>query len=200
MRRRPRFCSTSSMSCGIWARLWIRFARAKMGGLRVATGATSGPEIHFAVAQGEPHARRQEGIEDVVFGQQAAQHGLCPQGELWPVMELRTRGLGAALLRETGGQASSGSGSSPYGKFAAMIDRHWDGIAAYCRLENKVLCSALSKGSTTRSGSSSGAPTACATRTTTAQNPPPACCRSYSRGTPDPLSGRRSASRRLLDH
>ena len=27
----------------------------------------------------------------------------------------------------------------PYEKFAAMIDRHWDGIAAYCRPENKVL-------------------------------------------------------------
>ena len=25
-----------------------------------------------------------------------------------------------------------------YEKFAAMIDRHWDGIAAYCRTENKV--------------------------------------------------------------
>jgi transposase len=27
---------------------------------------------------------------------------------------------------------------APYEKFAAMIDRHWDGIAAYCRPENKV--------------------------------------------------------------
>jgi transposase len=26
----------------------------------------------------------------------------------------------------------------PYEKFAEMIDRHWDGIAAYCRRENKV--------------------------------------------------------------
>ena len=26
----------------------------------------------------------------------------------------------------------------PYEKFATMIDRHWDGIAAYCRTENKV--------------------------------------------------------------
>src|SRR5262249_61852878 len=26
----------------------------------------------------------------------------------------------------------------PYEKFAAMIDWHWDGIAAYCRPENKV--------------------------------------------------------------
>ncbi len=27
---------------------------------------------------------------------------------------------------------------APYEKFAAMIDRHWNGIAAYCRPENKV--------------------------------------------------------------
>ena len=27
---------------------------------------------------------------------------------------------------------------TPYQKFAAMIDRHWDGIAAYCQPENKV--------------------------------------------------------------
>ena len=27
----------------------------------------------------------------------------------------------------------------PYEKFAAMIDRHWDGITAYCRPENKVV-------------------------------------------------------------
>jgi transposase len=26
----------------------------------------------------------------------------------------------------------------PYERFAAMIDRHWDGIASYCRPENKV--------------------------------------------------------------
>jgi transposase len=26
----------------------------------------------------------------------------------------------------------------PYEKFAVMIERHWDGIAAYCRPENKV--------------------------------------------------------------
>ena len=27
---------------------------------------------------------------------------------------------------------------TPYEQFADMIDRHWDGIAAYCRPENKV--------------------------------------------------------------
>ena len=27
---------------------------------------------------------------------------------------------------------------APYEKFAEMIDRHWNGIAAYCKPENKV--------------------------------------------------------------
>src|SRR4051812_41575900 len=47
-----------------------------------------GSEIHTAVAQGEPHAGRQEGVENVVGREQAAQHGLCTQGELRPIVEL----------------------------------------------------------------------------------------------------------------
>ena len=39
----------------------------------------------------------------------------------------------------------------PYEKFAAMIDRHWDGIAAYCQPENKVSLGFV-ENSTTRSG------------------------------------------------
>src|ERR1700687_2859418 len=45
---------------------------------------------------------------------------------------------GPGASSRTGAPASSGSGLSPYEKFAEMIDRHWDGIAAYCRPENKV--------------------------------------------------------------
>ena len=30
------------------------------------------------------------------------------------------------------------NGNSPYEKFAEMIERHWDGIAAFCKSENKV--------------------------------------------------------------
>src|SRR5262249_58391666 len=62
-----------------------------------------GSEIHLAVAQGESYARRQTGAKDIAFGQQAAQHGLCSQGEFWPAVELRTRRLGAAVLRELAG-------------------------------------------------------------------------------------------------
>ena len=51
----------------------------------------------------------------------------------------------------------------PYEKFAEMIERHWDGIAAYAS-RNTRSPSASSKASTTKSASSSAAPTACATK------------------------------------
>ena len=41
----------------------------------------------------------------------------------------------------------------PYEKFAEMIDRHWDGIAAYCRLENKVSLGFVSAHSASQSTS-----------------------------------------------
>jgi transposase len=44
---------------------------------------------------------------------------------------------GRGASSRTGGQAKW-QRLKPYEKFAEMIDRHWDGIAAYCRLENKV--------------------------------------------------------------
>ena len=55
----------------------------------------------------------------------------------------------------------------PYEKFAAMIDRHWDGIAAYANQRTKS-GSASSKASTTKSGSFNDAPTVCATKSTCA--------------------------------
>ena len=51
----------------------------------------------------------------------------------------------------------------PYEKFAAMIDRHWDGIAAYCRPENKVSLGFV-EGLNNKIRVIHGAPTACATR------------------------------------
>ena len=137
MHRRPRFCSTSSTSCAIWARLWIRFARAKWAACGPGPALHQGPEIHIAVAQGEPHAGWQEGIEDVA----------------WPNKRLNT----AYVLKESFGQLWSYEREGwarrffenwraslkwqrlkPYEKFAEMIDRHWHGVAAYCQPENKV--------------------------------------------------------------
>jgi hypothetical protein len=53
----------------------------------------------------------------------------------------------------------------PYEKFAEMIERHWDGIAAYCKPENKVSLGFV-EGLNNKLASSSAARTACATRNT----------------------------------
>ena len=63
-----------------------------------------------------------------------------------------------------------------------MIDRHWDGIAAYCRLENKVSLGFV-EGLNNKIRVTKRAPTACATRTIYGSKSSPACCRSYSSGT-----------------
>jgi transposase len=41
---------------------------------------------------------------------------------------------------------------APFEKCAALIERHWDGIAVYCQPENKVALSGLSKDSTKKFG------------------------------------------------
>ena len=72
-----------------------------------------GPEIHVAVAQGEPHARRQEGVEDVAWRPTS--------GSTRPMFSRRvSASCGATSARagrgassRTGAQASSGSGSNP---------------------------------------------------------------------------------------
>jgi transposase len=51
-------------------------------------------------------------------------------------MELRARSLARRFFENW--RASLKERLTPYEKFVAMIDRHWDGIAAYCRPENKV--------------------------------------------------------------
>ncbi len=56
------------------------------------------------------------------------------QGVLRAALELPERGLGAAILRAS----LKWQRLAPYEKFAKMIERHWDGIAAYCKPENKV--------------------------------------------------------------
>ena len=51
----------------------------------------------------------------------------------------------------------------PYEIFAKMIDRHWDGIAAYCRPENNVSLGFV-EGLNNKLRVNSGAHTDCATK------------------------------------
>ena len=55
-------------------------------------------------------------------------------GQRW---DYRTEGWARAFF-ERWKQALRWQRLKPYRKFAKMIDRHWDGIASYCRPENKV--------------------------------------------------------------
>ena len=53
-------------------------------------------------------------------------------------MELSDREVGRGGSSTIGRTALKWQRLLPYEKFAKMIERHWDGIAAYSRPENKV--------------------------------------------------------------
>ncbi len=55
-------------------------------------------------------------------------------GQLWDYKTER----GARAFLQRWKQSLEGQGLEPYEKFVGLIDRHWDGIAAYCTLENKI--------------------------------------------------------------
>ena len=66
----------------------------------------------------------------------------------------------------------------PYERFADMIDRHWDGIAADCRPENRFSLDFV-EGLNNNTASSSDAPMACAIRSTSASRSLLACSTRY---------------------
>jgi transposase len=64
---------------------------------------------------------------------------------------------------------------TPYEKFAAMIERHWDGIAAYCRPENKVSLGFV-EGLNNKIRVIQRRAYACTTKTICGSKSSPACC------------------------
>jgi hypothetical protein len=102
------------------------------------------------MGQGCSHSVRRRGLADGAdrpvqrnpFPQGMCQHGreIDNTGAL---VECRSPADQACPLAQAGLACENWRASlkwqrlKPYEKFAEMIDRHWDGIAAYCRLENK---------------------------------------------------------------
>src|ERR1700758_4288110 len=137
MRRRPRFCSTSSMSCGIWGRLWIRFARANMGGLQGAIGVTSRARIHLLSRKENLTLDGQKALKTLLSANKRLNTAYVLKesfGQLWSY----EREGWARRFFDNWRASLKWQRLKPYEDFAAMIERHWEGIAAYCRPENKV--------------------------------------------------------------
>ena len=69
--------------------------------------------------------------------------------------------------------------SKPYELFAAMIDRHFNGIAAYCRPENKVSLGFV-EGLNNKISVIQWRAYGCATKNNSGSRFSPACCRNCS--------------------
>src|SRR6201982_935082 len=137
MRRKPRFCSTSSTSCVISARRSIASARANIRGLRAARRYIKGQKYTLL--------SRHENL--TLDGKKALKSLLAANKRLKTAHMLKAsfgqlgdyeREAWARRFLENWRSSLKWQRLKPYEKFAAMIERHWDGIAAYCQPENKV--------------------------------------------------------------
>jgi hypothetical protein len=121
------------------------FARASMRGWQAGTGATSNtllPRKEKLTLDGK------KALKALLFGEQAAQHCLTPEGELRSIDRLfaqapapRGHHVVVASCAAMIARRASARNAHSYEKFAEMIDRHWERYR-----------SALSRGATTRSG------------------------------------------------
>ena len=135
--RRRRSCSTSSTSCAIWAKPSTRCASPSTATQRPRSKLHQGPEVHAAFASGEPHSGRQEALKKLLVANKRLNTAYLLKesfGQLW---DYEREGW-ARRFFENWRASLKWQRLAPYEKFAEMIDRHWDGIAAYCKPENKV--------------------------------------------------------------
>lgn len=136
--RRPASCSTSSTYCATSATPWTPCARAEYARL-------SGKDRRFIKGQKYTLLSGRENL--TLEGRQSLKLLLTANrrlntayllkesfGQLW---DYTSEGW-ARRFFENWRQSLKWQRLKPYEKFAEMLERHWDGIAAHCAAENKV--------------------------------------------------------------
>ena len=136
--RRRRSCSTNSTSCVTWARRSNKVRKAEYHRL-------SGQDRRYIKGQKYTLFSHRENL--TMEGRRSLKTLLAANkrlntayllkesfGQLW---DYEREGW-ARRFFENWRASLKWQRLEPYQKFAEMIDRHWDGIAAYCRPENKV--------------------------------------------------------------
>ena len=96
-----------------------------------------GPEVHAAFAPGEPHPAGRQNLKKLLAANKRLNTAYLLKesfGQLW---DYEREGW-ARRFFDNWRASLKWQRLEPYEKFAAMIERHWDGIAAYCKPENKV--------------------------------------------------------------
>jgi len=131
-------CTTSSTPCAIWARLWTRYVATEDARLTGEDRKFVKGQRYTLLAQRANLTLDGKRALRLLFKANKRIHTtyLLKEsfGQLW---ENRREGW-ARRFFENWRDALEGQDLKPFEKFAAMIDRHWEGIAACCRPENKV--------------------------------------------------------------
>ena len=137
-RRKRRSCSTSSTSCAISARPSTRSARRNTPASAARTGASSRARSTRCCRVDENLSLEgRRSLELLLAANKRLNTAYVLKesfGQLW---DYQREGW-ARRFFDNWRASLKWQRLKPYERFAEMIDRHWDGIAAYCKPENKV--------------------------------------------------------------
>ncbi len=125
--------------CATWARPWTRCASSEYARLtRQRAPFHQGAEVHAACRIGRTsRSQGRQALKLLLAANKRLNTAYLLKesfGQLW---DYEREGW-ARRFFENWRAALKWQRLKPYEKFAAMIERHWDGIAAYCQPENKV--------------------------------------------------------------
>ena len=103
-RRKPRFCSTNSTSCAIWATPWTRCARANMAGWPARPELHQGSEVHLLSRRRTSRSMAGRSSEDVAFRRTSGSTRPTSSRSALANYGATNGGVGAAVLRELAGK------------------------------------------------------------------------------------------------
>src|SRR5260370_469743 len=138
MRRRPASSSTSSTSSATsgWPSTWSARASTRASPERIAASSRgrNTPSLRTARTSPSMAGEPSRPCSPQTSGSNTAYLLKESFGQLWSY----DREGWARRFFENWRAALKWQRLGPYEKFAAMIEQHWEGIAAYCRPENKI--------------------------------------------------------------
>src|SRR5215471_8836166 len=127
MRRRRRSCSTSSTSCAIWAKPWTRCAAASTRGSLANSGFVKGQKYTLLAHRQNLSLKGRQALKRLLAANKRLNTAYVLKesfGQLW---DYQSEGW-ARRFFENWRAALKWQRLKPYEEFAAMIERHWDGI------------------------------------------------------------------------
>ena len=133
-RNAPQAASLISSASSATGQALDKVRKREYGRLTAQAQVHQGAEIRCCLTK---NLKREEGLKELLVANKRLNTAYILKEEFGQLWDYEREGW-ARRFFENWRASLKWQRLKPYEKFAAMIDRHWDGIASYCKPENNV--------------------------------------------------------------